>query len=45
MIKSIVEKKQLKRKQRARQLQFEREILEIEGEDPLCILKKSSKNT
>jgi hypothetical protein len=45
LIKSVVQRQQAQRKQDFRMREFEKEISKIEGEDPLCTPKKSSKNT
>jgi hypothetical protein len=44
MIKSAHERIKSKSRMRLMSLQFEREIIAIEGEDPLCTLRKSLKN-
>ena len=44
MIKSAQLRYQSQRRYNAMKAQFEREIDEIDGEDPICTLKKSLKN-
>ena len=43
MVKSAALRQQSLRRQRVREIQIEREIEKIEGEDPLCLRKKTLK--